>query len=66
MRTFEHETLGKLMNDHLKTTPVVVTCVLAWAITLAVNTRPGQRILGAAIRAAFELLDGADMLVGIG
>jgi hypothetical protein len=54
------------MKDHPQTTTVVVACVLAWAITWSVSSRTGKRLLSAAIRVGFELLGGADMLVGIG
>jgi hypothetical protein len=54
------------MKDHPKTTVAVVACVLAWAINGSVGARAGERLLSAAIRVGFELLGGADMLVGIG
>jgi hypothetical protein len=54
------------MNDRPKTTIALVVCILAWAINSGLTTRTGERLLSATIRMGFELLDGDDMLVGIG
>lgn len=54
------------MKDRLKTTIALVICVLAWAVNSGLTTRTGERLLSATIRMGFELLDGEDMLVGIG
>ena len=54
------------MKEHPKTTLITVACVLAWAVPTAVVTRTVEQLLSATIRVGFELLDGADMLVGIG
>ena len=54
------------MKDHPKTTIRVVGCILAWALNSSLAMRSGERLLSAMIRLGFELLDGDDMLVGIG
>ena len=58
--------LTVLMKAHPKTTLIMVACILAWAINTAVATRTAEQLLSATIRVGFELLDGEDMLVGIG
>ncbi len=58
--------LAALMKEHPKTTLITVACVLAWAVNTAVVTRTVEQLLSATMRVGFELLDGADMLVGIG
>ena len=54
------------MNDRPKTTIALVVCILAWAINSGLTTRTGEWLLSVTIRVGFELLDGDDMLVGIG
>ena len=58
--------LTALVKDHPKTTLIMVACVLAWAINTAALTKAGEQLLSATIRVGFELLDGEDLLVGIG
>ena len=58
--------LTALVKDHPKTTLIMVACVLVWAINTAALTQAGEQLLSAMIRVGFELLDGEDMLVGIG
>jgi len=54
------------MNDRPKTTIAVVASLLVWTINASLATRTGERLLSAAIRLGFALLDGDDMFIGIG
>ena len=54
------------MKHRSKTTIALIACILAWAIDSSLASRMGERLLSATIRLGFELLDGDDMLIGIG
>jgi hypothetical protein len=58
--------LTSLIKEHPKTTLAVIAYGLVWAVKPSLVVVAGQRLLGGAIRLGFEVLEGEDMLVGIG
>ena len=54
------------MKHRPKTTIALIACLFAWAMESSLATRMGERLLSATIRLGFELLEGDDMLIGIG